>query len=140
MGEYFSSLRPRSFFSQRLLLQDLHDSHVCNSLLVAESEEDLWRSETPFHSRQRVPLPSDGESCPVMVGPTQEPPSPGDAAALAFIEDSVEKLRVESPLTGHQCQVIQGGQGGEDRKGSPGLAVVSSSVTLVKMLSMERRE
>nr|XP_045004873.1 KICSTOR complex protein SZT2 isoform X1 [Jaculus jaculus] len=45
--------------NQRLLLQDLHDSHVCNSLLVAESEEDLWRSETLFHSRQRVPLPSD---------------------------------------------------------------------------------
>ncbi|KAM5266600.1 KICSTOR complex protein SZT2 isoform 4-T4 [Hipposideros larvatus] len=53
--------------NQRLLLQDLHDSHVCNSLLVAESEEDLWRSETPFHSRQRLPLPSDDyaadESC-----------------------------------------------------------------------------
>ncbi|XP_017201875.2 KICSTOR complex protein SZT2 isoform X6 [Oryctolagus cuniculus] len=53
--------------NQRLLLQDLHDSHVCNSLLVAESEEDLWRSETPFHSRQRVLLPSDDyaadESC-----------------------------------------------------------------------------
>ncbi|EHA99268.1 hypothetical protein GW7_04346 [Heterocephalus glaber] len=53
--------------NQRLLLQDLHDSHVCNSLLVAESEEDLWRSETPFHSRQRVPLLSDDyaadESC-----------------------------------------------------------------------------
>uniref|UniRef100_A0A8C7BGF6 SZT2 subunit of KICSTOR complex n=1 Tax=Neovison vison TaxID=452646 RepID=A0A8C7BGF6_NEOVI len=53
--------------NQRLLLQDLHDSHVCNSLLVAESEEDLWRSETPFHSRQRAPLPSDDyaadESC-----------------------------------------------------------------------------
>ncbi|KAM6217019.1 KICSTOR complex protein SZT2 [Rhynchocyon petersi] len=45
--------------NQRLLLQDLHDSHVCNSLLVAESEEDLWRSETPFNSRQRLPLPSD---------------------------------------------------------------------------------
>ncbi|XP_012377406.2 KICSTOR complex protein SZT2 isoform X2 [Dasypus novemcinctus] len=45
--------------NQRLLLQDLHDSHVCNSLLVAESEEDLWRSETPFHSRQRAPQPSD---------------------------------------------------------------------------------
>ncbi|XP_015979221.2 KICSTOR complex protein SZT2 isoform X1 [Rousettus aegyptiacus] len=54
--------------NQRLLLQDLHDSHVCNSLLVAESEEDLWRSETPFHSRQRAPLPTDDyaadESCP----------------------------------------------------------------------------
>ncbi|XP_069843557.1 KICSTOR complex protein SZT2 isoform X3 [Dipodomys merriami] len=53
--------------NQRLLLQDLHDSHVCNSLLVAESEEDLWRSETPFHSRQRALLPSDDyaadESC-----------------------------------------------------------------------------
>nr|XP_019606636.1 PREDICTED: protein SZT2 isoform X3 [Rhinolophus sinicus] len=53
--------------NQRLLLQDLHDTHVCNSLLVAESEEDLWRSETPFHSRQRAPLPSDDyaadESC-----------------------------------------------------------------------------
>ncbi|KFO37760.1 Protein SZT2 [Fukomys damarensis] len=53
--------------NQRLLLQDLHDSHVCNSLLVAESEEDLWRSETPFHSRQRAPLLSDDyaadESC-----------------------------------------------------------------------------
>ncbi|XP_063092399.1 KICSTOR complex protein SZT2 isoform X2 [Cavia porcellus] len=53
--------------NQRLLLQDLHDSHSCNSLLVAESEEDLWRSETPFHSRQRAPLPSDDyaadESC-----------------------------------------------------------------------------
>nr|XP_008528150.1 PREDICTED: protein SZT2 isoform X3 [Equus przewalskii] len=53
--------------NQRLLLQDLHDSHVCNSLLVAESEEDLWRSETPFHSRQRLLLPSDDyaadESC-----------------------------------------------------------------------------
>ncbi|XP_028748995.1 KICSTOR complex protein SZT2 isoform X1 [Peromyscus leucopus] len=53
--------------NQRLLLQDLHDSHVCNSLLVAESEEDLWRSETPFHSRQRAALPSDDyavdESC-----------------------------------------------------------------------------
>ncbi|XP_027693985.1 KICSTOR complex protein SZT2 isoform X1 [Vombatus ursinus] len=45
--------------NQRLLLQDLHDSHVCNSLLVAESEEDLWRSETPFHPRQRTLLPSD---------------------------------------------------------------------------------
>uniref|UniRef100_F6WZE5 SZT2 subunit of KICSTOR complex n=1 Tax=Monodelphis domestica TaxID=13616 RepID=F6WZE5_MONDO len=54
--------------NQRLLLQDLHDSHVCNSLLVAESEEDLWRSETPFHPRQRALLPSDDyaadESCP----------------------------------------------------------------------------
>ncbi|XP_077006090.1 KICSTOR complex protein SZT2 isoform X2 [Tamandua tetradactyla] len=53
--------------NQRLLLQDLHDSHVCNSLLVAESEEDLWRSETPFHSRQRAPQLSDDyaadESC-----------------------------------------------------------------------------
>ncbi|KAB0391156.1 hypothetical protein E2I00_016908, partial [Balaenoptera physalus] len=55
--------------NQRLLLQDLHDSHVCNSLLVAESEEDLWRSETPFHSRQRVPLPSDDYTADESCGP-----------------------------------------------------------------------
>lgn len=59
----FPSLRPRPPPPhQRLLLQDLHDSHVCNSLLVAESEEDLWRSETPYHSRQRAPPPSDGKA------------------------------------------------------------------------------
>ncbi|XP_064415802.1 KICSTOR complex protein SZT2 [Latimeria chalumnae] len=41
--------------NQRLLLQDLHDSHVCNSLLVAESEEDIWKSETSYNSyRQRI--------------------------------------------------------------------------------------
>ncbi|XP_023809816.1 KICSTOR complex protein SZT2 isoform X3 [Oryzias latipes] len=34
------------FVNQRMLLQDLHDSHVCNSLLVAESEEDIWKNET----------------------------------------------------------------------------------------------
>ncbi|XP_020638877.3 KICSTOR complex protein SZT2 isoform X4 [Pogona vitticeps] len=40
--------------NQRLLLQDLHDSHLCNSLLVAESEEDIWKSETPYNYRQRT--------------------------------------------------------------------------------------
>ncbi|OXB68491.1 hypothetical protein ASZ78_000428 [Callipepla squamata] len=46
----------------RLLLQDLHDSHICNSLLVAESEEDIWKSETPYTSyRQRV-MPTDDYS------------------------------------------------------------------------------
>ncbi|KAJ7332849.1 hypothetical protein JRQ81_015029 [Phrynocephalus forsythii] len=40
--------------NQRLLLQDLHDSHLCNSLLVAESEEDIWKSETPYTYRQRT--------------------------------------------------------------------------------------
>ncbi|XP_053101403.1 KICSTOR complex protein SZT2 isoform X3 [Hemicordylus capensis] len=40
--------------NQRLLLQDLHDSHICNSLLVAESEEDIWKSETPYTYRQRA--------------------------------------------------------------------------------------
>ncbi|XP_044298732.1 KICSTOR complex protein SZT2 isoform X1 [Varanus komodoensis] len=40
--------------NQRLLLQDLHDSHICNSLLVAESEEDIWKTETPFTYRQRM--------------------------------------------------------------------------------------
>ncbi|KAM6262729.1 KICSTOR complex protein SZT2 isoform 9-T9 [Porphyrio hochstetteri] len=48
--------------NQRLLLQDLHDSHICNSLLVAESEEDIWKSETPYTSyRQRV-MPTDDYS------------------------------------------------------------------------------
>uniref|UniRef100_H2ZXQ3 Uncharacterized protein n=1 Tax=Latimeria chalumnae TaxID=7897 RepID=H2ZXQ3_LATCH len=47
--------------NQRLLLQDLHDSHVCNSLLVAESEEDIWKSETSYNSyRQRI-IANDGE-------------------------------------------------------------------------------
>uniref|UniRef100_A0A8D0L4T2 SZT2 n=1 Tax=Sphenodon punctatus TaxID=8508 RepID=A0A8D0L4T2_SPHPU len=40
--------------NQRLLLQDLHDSHVCNMLLVAESEEDIWKSETPYIYRPRA--------------------------------------------------------------------------------------
>ncbi|KAJ6659457.1 hypothetical protein lerEdw1_018691 [Lerista edwardsae] len=40
--------------NQRLLLQDLHDSHICNSLLVAESEEDIWKSETPYTYRPRT--------------------------------------------------------------------------------------
>lgn len=52
---------------QRLLLQDLHDSHICNSLLVAESEEDIWKSETPYTSyRQRV-MPTDGMDTPLAV-------------------------------------------------------------------------
>ncbi|XP_062853204.1 KICSTOR complex protein SZT2 [Trichomycterus rosablanca] len=37
--------------NQRLLLQDLHDSHVCNSLLVAESEEDIWKNESQYRQR-----------------------------------------------------------------------------------------
>nr|XP_033772051.1 KICSTOR complex protein SZT2 isoform X2 [Geotrypetes seraphini] len=46
--------------NQRLLLQDLHDSHVCNTLLVAESEEDIWKSDTPYTSyRQRMALSDD---------------------------------------------------------------------------------
>ncbi|XP_066454017.1 KICSTOR complex protein SZT2 isoform X8 [Eleutherodactylus coqui] len=36
--------------NQRLLLQDLHDTHLCNTLLVAESEEDIWKSESPYAS------------------------------------------------------------------------------------------
>ncbi|XP_053324892.1 KICSTOR complex protein SZT2 [Spea bombifrons] len=41
--------------NQRLLLQDLHDTHLCNTLLVAESEEDIWKSESPYASyRQRI--------------------------------------------------------------------------------------
>ncbi|KAG7488258.1 hypothetical protein MATL_G00032180 [Megalops atlanticus] len=38
--------------NQRLLLKDLHDSHICNSLLVAESEEDIWKNESLY--RQRI--------------------------------------------------------------------------------------
>ncbi|XP_047669772.1 KICSTOR complex protein SZT2 isoform X5 [Tachysurus fulvidraco] len=37
--------------NQRLLLQDLHDSHVCNSLLVGESEEDIWKNEPLYRQR-----------------------------------------------------------------------------------------
>ncbi|XP_052454907.1 KICSTOR complex protein SZT2 isoform X6 [Carassius gibelio] len=37
--------------NQRLLLQDLHDSHVCHSLLVAESEEDIWKNESLYRPR-----------------------------------------------------------------------------------------
>ncbi|XP_041861304.1 KICSTOR complex protein SZT2 isoform X2 [Melanotaenia boesemani] len=37
--------------NQRMLLQDLHDSHVCNTLLVAESEEDIWKNESLYRQR-----------------------------------------------------------------------------------------
>lgn len=40
-----------------MLLQDLHDSHVCNSLLVAESEEDIWKNESLYRQRLNT---SDG--------------------------------------------------------------------------------
>lgn len=42
-----------------MLLQDLHDSHVCNSLLVAESEEEIWKTESVYRKRLNT---SDGES------------------------------------------------------------------------------
>lgn len=42
-----------------MLLQDLHDSHVCNSLLVAESEEDIWKNESLYRQRLNT---SDGKS------------------------------------------------------------------------------
>ncbi|XP_030063288.1 KICSTOR complex protein SZT2 isoform X2 [Microcaecilia unicolor] len=48
--------------NQRLLLQDLHDSHVCNTLLVAESEEDIWKTETPYTSYRQRMAPSDDYS------------------------------------------------------------------------------
>uniref|UniRef100_A0A452J1J0 Uncharacterized protein n=1 Tax=Gopherus agassizii TaxID=38772 RepID=A0A452J1J0_9SAUR len=48
--------------NQRLLLQDLHDSHVCNTLLVAESEEDIWKSETPYSSYRQRAQPTDDYS------------------------------------------------------------------------------
>ncbi|XP_028260405.1 KICSTOR complex protein SZT2 isoform X9 [Parambassis ranga] len=37
--------------NQRMLLQDLHDRHMCNTLLVAESEEDIWKNETLYRQR-----------------------------------------------------------------------------------------
>ncbi|XP_068600053.1 KICSTOR complex protein SZT2 [Brachionichthys hirsutus] len=37
--------------NQRMLLQVLHDSHMCNSLLVAESEEDIWKNESLYRQR-----------------------------------------------------------------------------------------
>ncbi|XP_072246292.1 KICSTOR complex protein SZT2 isoform X3 [Leuresthes tenuis] len=37
--------------NQCMLLQDLHDSHVCNTLLVAESEEDIWKNESLYRQR-----------------------------------------------------------------------------------------
>uniref|UniRef100_A0A3B5B4W1 SZT2 subunit of KICSTOR complex n=1 Tax=Stegastes partitus TaxID=144197 RepID=A0A3B5B4W1_9TELE len=37
--------------NQRMLLQDLHDRHVCNTLLVAESEEDIWKNESLYKQR-----------------------------------------------------------------------------------------
>ncbi|XP_061894627.1 KICSTOR complex protein SZT2-like isoform X3 [Entelurus aequoreus] len=40
--------------NQRMLLQDLHDSHVCNSLLVAESEEDIWKNESLYRQRRNA--------------------------------------------------------------------------------------
>ncbi|KAM4739339.1 KICSTOR complex protein SZT2 isoform 2-T2 [Anableps anableps] len=40
--------------NQRMLLQDLHDSHVCNMLLVAESEEDIWKNDSLFRQRQNT--------------------------------------------------------------------------------------
>ncbi|KAM5148148.1 LOW QUALITY PROTEIN: KICSTOR complex protein SZT2 [Mantella aurantiaca] len=46
--------------NQRLLLQDLHDTHLCNTLLVAESEEDIWKSESPYATyRQRMLVGED---------------------------------------------------------------------------------
>lgn len=42
-----------------MLLQDLHDSHVCNSLLVAESEEDIWKNESLYRQKLNT---SDGRS------------------------------------------------------------------------------
>lgn len=49
------------FCVQRMLLQDLHDSHVCNSLLVAESEEDIWKNDSLYRQRHAN---SDGEAPP----------------------------------------------------------------------------
>ncbi|XP_073214111.1 KICSTOR complex protein SZT2 isoform X12 [Lepidochelys kempii] len=66
--------------NQHLLLQDLHDSHVCNTLLVAESEEDIWKSETPYNSYRQRAQPADDYS-------TEESYQPRDylAATMQFM-------------------------------------------------------
>ncbi|XP_074988026.1 KICSTOR complex protein SZT2 isoform X8 [Caretta caretta] len=66
--------------NQHLLLQDLHDSHVCNTLLVAESEEDIWKSETPYNSYRQRAQPTDDYS-------TEESYQPRDylAATMQFM-------------------------------------------------------
>nr|DBA17764.1 TPA: hypothetical protein GDO54_016088 [Pyxicephalus adspersus] len=66
--------------NQRLLLQDLHDTHLCNTLLVAESEEDIWKSESPYATyRQRMLVSEDF--------PGEESYQPRDylAATMQFI-------------------------------------------------------
>ncbi|XP_040216818.1 KICSTOR complex protein SZT2 isoform X2 [Rana temporaria] len=66
--------------NQRLLLQDLHDTHLCNTLLVAESEEDIWKSESPYATyRQRMLVGEDF--------PGEESYQPRDylAATMQFI-------------------------------------------------------
>ncbi|XP_061680638.1 KICSTOR complex protein SZT2 isoform X2 [Syngnathoides biaculeatus] len=40
--------------NQHMLLQDLHDTHMCNSMLVAESEEDIWKSESVYRQRRNT--------------------------------------------------------------------------------------
>ncbi|XP_056460489.1 KICSTOR complex protein SZT2 isoform X3 [Gadus chalcogrammus] len=40
--------------NQRMLLQDLHDRHVCNSLLVAESEDDIWKNDSLYRHRHAI--------------------------------------------------------------------------------------
>ncbi|KAM9324637.1 KICSTOR complex protein SZT2 [Gastrophryne carolinensis] len=48
--------------NQRLLLQDLHDTHLCNTLLVGESEEDIWKSESPYATYRQRMLPNEDYS------------------------------------------------------------------------------
>lgn len=105
---------------QRLLLQDLHDSHVCNSLLVAESEEDLWRSETLFHSRQRAPMPSDGERTP-------QTPASLTRAVPSMSQCLGEKPETVTVPTWSWSPGTQGERGGWHWPGSP--AAAGSGVT-----------
>lgn len=68
-----------------MLLQDLHDSHVCNSLLVAESEEDIWKNESLYRQRLNT---TDGKS--------EE-----DADRFAhFFEISIFEISVCTPVQG----------------------------------------
>ncbi|XP_071800440.1 KICSTOR complex protein SZT2-like isoform X4 [Asterias amurensis] len=47
--------------NQRLLLQDLNKTRSCKSILLGESEEDIWQSDDPVRSRVNKPsLDDDG--------------------------------------------------------------------------------
>ncbi|XP_075037796.1 KICSTOR complex protein SZT2 isoform X2 [Mixophyes fleayi] len=48
--------------NQRLLLQNLHDTHQCHNLLVEESEDELWKTESPYTSKWQRMVPNEDYS------------------------------------------------------------------------------